>query len=57
MGDRDMKEQPARLLAAENDLKQLMADVSRAMETAQDAIAKTKTGAASPEADAAASPH
>ena len=42
-----------KLQAAENDLKQLMADVTRAMEKAQEAVAKIafKAAAAAPETD------
>ena len=35
-----MNEQATKLETAESDLKQLMADVSRAMEKAQEAVAK-----------------
>jgi len=35
-----MNEQAMKLATAENNLKQLMADVSRAMEKAQEAIAR-----------------
>ncbi len=41
-----MTAQPARLLAAENELKQLMADVTRAMDKAQQAIARAAKPAA-----------
>jgi hypothetical protein len=40
MGDMKMKTQATELQAAENDLKQLMADVTRAVEKAQEAVAK-----------------
>ena len=52
-----MSAQPAKLQAAENDLKQLMADVTRAMEKAQEAVARmaAKAAATTPEAEAAAS--
>jgi hypothetical protein len=40
MGDSEMSAQASELQAAENNLKQLMAEVSRAMEKAQEAIAK-----------------
>ena len=41
---------------AENDLKQLMADVTRAMEKAQEAVARiTSKGAAAAEADSTSS--
>ena len=35
-----MNAQATKLQAAQNDLKQLMADVTRAMEKAQDAVAR-----------------
>jgi hypothetical protein len=35
-----MKAQATKVLAAENDLKELMADVTRAMEKAQEAVAR-----------------
>jgi hypothetical protein len=41
-----MSAQPAKLQAAENDLKQLMADVTRAMEKAQEAVARLAAKAA-----------
>ena len=41
-----MNAQATKLQAAENDLKQLMADVTRAMEKAQEAIAKIASTAA-----------
>lgn len=42
------------LQAAENDLKELMADVTRAMEKAQEAVARiaSKAAAAAPETNA-----
>ena len=43
-----MRAQPAKLQAAENDLKQLMADVTRAMEKAQEAVARLAAKAAPP---------
>ena len=46
MGTRDMKAQATKLLAAENDLKVLMADVTRAMEKAQEAVARLAREAA-----------
>ena len=47
----EMNAQATKLESAENDLKQLMADVSRAMEKAQEAVAKiaSKAAAAAPE--------
>ena len=41
-----MKAQATKLQAAENDLKQLMADVTRAMEKAQEAVARMASAAA-----------
>jgi hypothetical protein len=41
----EMNAQPTKLEAAENDLKQLMADVTRAIEKAQDAVARTAAAA------------
>lgn len=49
-----------KILAAENDLKVLMADVTRAMEKAQEAVARiaykatAETGAATPAREASA---
>jgi hypothetical protein len=53
-----MKAQPTKLQAAELELKQLMADVTRAMEKAQEAVARItcKPAAAAPETEATASP-
>jgi hypothetical protein len=42
----EMKTQATKLQAAENDLKQLMADVTRAMEKAQEAVARITSAAA-----------
>jgi hypothetical protein len=42
----EMNAQTTKLEAAENDLKQLMADVTRAMEKAQDAVARMASKAA-----------
>ena len=39
-GEMEMNAQAPKLEAAENDLKQLMADVTRAMEKAQQAVAR-----------------
>jgi hypothetical protein len=49
----EMNAQATKLESAENDLKQLMADVSRAMEKAQEAVAKiaSKAAAAAPGTD------
>jgi hypothetical protein len=44
----DMSAQTPKLQAAENDLKQLMADVTRAMEKAQQAVARMTAKAAAP---------
>jgi hypothetical protein len=41
-----------KLQAAENDLKQLMADVTRAMEKAQEAVARMAAKAAAPTTEA-----
>jgi hypothetical protein len=46
MGKMEMNAQVTELQAAENDLKQLMADVTRAMEKAQEAVAKIASKAA-----------
>ncbi len=52
-----MKEEGTKLQAAENDLKRLMADVGRAMDKAQDAVARIAKAAAAPaETEAATSP-
>ena len=45
-GEMGMKAQATKLQAAENDLKQLMADVTRAMEKAQEAVARMASKAA-----------
>ena len=47
----EMNAQATKLQTAENDLKQLMADVTRAMEKAQEAVARiaSKAAAATPE--------
>jgi hypothetical protein len=50
-----MRVQSSKLLATENDLKQLMADVTRAMDKAEQAVARL-AGKAAAEADAAAPP-
>jgi t-SNARE complex subunit (syntaxin) len=42
----EMNTQAPKLEAAENDLKQLMADVTRAMEKAQEAVARIASKAA-----------
>ena len=45
-GEMEMNAQAPKLEAAENDLKQLMADVTRAMEKAQEAVARLASMAA-----------
>jgi len=45
-GEMGMNAQATKLEAAENDLKQLMADVTRAMEKAQEAVARIASKAA-----------
>ena len=40
MGDMEMNAHASELQAAENNLKQLIAEVTRAMEKAQEAVAK-----------------
>jgi hypothetical protein len=49
-----MNTQTTKLQSAENDLKELMADVTRAMEKAQQAVARlaSKAAAATAEGDA-----
>jgi hypothetical protein len=47
-GEMHMSAQTPKLQAAENDLKQLMADVTRAMEKAQQAVARMTAKAAAP---------
>jgi t-SNARE complex subunit (syntaxin) len=46
MGGMEMNAQATKLQAVENDLKQLMADVTRAMEKAQEAVTKIASKAA-----------
>jgi hypothetical protein len=46
-----MNVQAAKLQAVENDLKQLMADVTRAMEKAQEAVARIATKSATAKTD------
>jgi hypothetical protein len=43
--------EPTKLQAVENDLKRLMADVTRAMEKAQEAVARIASKAAPPTAE------
>jgi hypothetical protein len=45
-GEMEMNAQSTKLQAAENDLKQLMADVTRAVEKAQEAVARIASKAA-----------
>ena len=45
-GEMEMNAQATKLQATENDLKQLMADVARAMEKAQQAVARVSPKAA-----------
>ena len=45
-GEMEMNAQATRLQAAENDLKQLMADVTRTIEKAQQAVARISSKAA-----------
>jgi hypothetical protein len=49
-----MRTPGTKILAAENELKLLMADVSRAMEKAQEAVARIAYKATAAETDAAA---
>jgi hypothetical protein len=53
----EMNAQATKLQAAENDLKQLMADVTQAMEKAQEAVARiaSKAGAATTETESTTS--
>ena len=57
-GEMEMNAQATKLHAAENDLKQLMADVARAMEKVQEAVARTtsKAAAATAETESTTSP-
>ena len=45
-GEMEMNAQPPKVEDAENDLKELMADVTRAMEKAQEAVARIASKAA-----------
>ena len=47
-GNIEVNAQATKLQAAENDLKQLMVDVARAMEKAQEAVAKMAPKAPTP---------
>ena len=51
MGEMEMNMKETGLQAAENKLKQLMADVTRAMEKAQEAVAKITSDAAAATAE------
>jgi hypothetical protein len=46
MGKMEMNAQATKLQSAENDLKELMADVTRAMEKVQEAVARIASKAA-----------
>ena len=50
-GEMEMNAQATKLQTAENDLKQLMADVTRAMEKAQEAVSKITFKAAGDKAE------
>jgi hypothetical protein len=56
-GEMEMNAQATKLHAVENDLKQLMADVTRAMEKAQEAVARiaAKTATATTETESTTS--
>jgi hypothetical protein len=54
-GEMGMNTRATGIQAAENDLKQLMADVTRAMEKAQEAIAKIASTAAAAAAESTTS--
>jgi hypothetical protein len=47
-GEMEVNAQATKLQAVENDLKQLMVDVTRAMEKAQEAVARIASKAATP---------
>ena len=51
-----MNAQATNLQAAETDLKQLMADVTRAMQKAQEAVARTASNAAAGTAETESTP-
>jgi hypothetical protein len=51
-----MRADTTKLLAAENDLRQLIADVTRAMEKAQEAVARIANKAVAPAAEATPAP-
>jgi len=55
-GDMDMNTQATKLQTAESDLKELMADVTRAMEKAQQAVARIAPKAATATAETGSSP-
>ena len=50
-GEMEMNAQATKLQAAEDDLKELMADVTRAMEKAQEAVARIASKAAAATAE------
>jgi hypothetical protein len=51
MGEVQMNAEETKLQAVENDLKQLMVDVTRAMEKAQEAVARIASKPAPPTAE------
>jgi hypothetical protein len=55
MGDMQKSTQAMKLQAAENDLKELMADVARAMEKAQEAVARIASNAVALEVESTTS--
>jgi t-SNARE complex subunit (syntaxin) len=52
----EMNAQVTKLQAVENDLKQLMADVTRAMEKAQEAVARIASKATTATTETASTP-
>jgi hypothetical protein len=54
-GEMEMNARATKLQAAENDLKQLMVDVTRAMEKAQEAVARIASKAATTETESTTS--
>jgi hypothetical protein len=52
----EMNAQATKLQAVENDLKQLMADVTRAMEKAQEAVARIASKATTATTETASTP-
>jgi hypothetical protein len=55
MGDMQKSTQAMKLQAAENDLKELMADVARAMKKAQEAVARIASNAVALEVESTTS--